>query len=136
MKLSERQFRRLRAHRGLEELKRAVQGSKYRSQATVVDGLRFDSKLEARRYGELRDLQAAGMVAWFIRQPSFDLPGGLRYRADFLVVLPGDLGGTHEVHVEDCKGFETPAFKLKRKLFQEAYPNAELRILTAKEVRR
>lgn len=136
MKLSERQFRRLRSRRGMET-------PKYRNTATVVHGLRFDSKLEARRYGELVDLQADGLIAWFIRQPSFDLAGGIRYRADFLVVWnnlkpysPVVMQPGTAVSVEDCKGVETPAFKLKRKLFLEAYPLAELRILTAKDVRR
>ena len=123
MKLSERQFRQL------TQRERCQGGRKYRNDPTLVDGLRFASKLEARRYGELRDLQAAGVVAWFIRQPSFDLPGGVRYRADFLVVW------SDHVTVEDCKGMETPVFKLKRRLFEDSYPKASLRLITRKDVR-
>lgn len=92
--------------------------SKYRAIPTLVDGIRFASKAEAARYSELKLLQQAGQVRWFIRQPSFDLPAGLRYVADFLVVWED---GT--VAVEDVKGMETDVFKMKRKLFEEAYQN-------------
>lgn len=96
--------------------------SKYRNIPTVVDGLRFASKAEARRYQELCLLQravavyTANSVRWFIRQPSFDLPGGVRYIADFLVIW--DDG---HITVEDVKGVETAVFKIKKKLFEEKY---------------
>ena len=96
--------------------------NKYRNIPTVVDGLRFASKAEARRYQELCLLQravavyTANSVRWFIRQPSFDLPGGVRYIADFLVIW--DDG---RITVEDVKGVETQVFKIKKKLFEEKY---------------
>jgi len=103
--------------------------SKYRNIPTVVDGLRFASKAESRRYQELCLLQrareanergvavyTANSVRWFIRQPSFDLPGGVRYIADFLVIW--DDG---HVTCEDVKGVETAVFKIKKKLFEEKY---------------
>jgi hypothetical protein len=96
--------------------------SKYRNIPTVIDGLRFASKAEARRYQELCLLQravavyTANSVRWFIRQPSFDLPGGIRYIADFLVIW--DDG---RITVEDVKGVETQVFKIKKKLFEEKY---------------
>jgi hypothetical protein len=96
--------------------------NKYRNIPTVVDGLRFASKAEARRYQELCLLQravavyTANSVRWFLRQPSFDLPGGVRYIADFLVIW--DDG---RITVEDVKGVETQVFKIKKKLFEEKY---------------
>lgn len=92
--------------------------SKYRAIPTLVDGIRFASKAEAARYSELKLLQQAGQVQWFIRQPSFDLPAGLRYVADFLVRWADG-----SVSVEDVKGMETEVFKMKRKLFEQQYQN-------------
>lgn len=111
--------------------------AKYRNTPTVVDGRRFDSKLEAKRYGELKALQAAGAVSWFIRQAPFRLSGGIIYRADFLVVwrhaqtmrsvevqkVPCffDSLGPDFVTVEDCKGVMTRVSQMKIKQVQEIY---------------
>ena len=102
---------------------RPPKGNKYRNQKTVVDGITFDSKAEARRYCELKNLKAYGKIAWFSRQPSFLLPGGIRYRPDFIVRAGG------QIWVEDVKGMETKEFKLKRKLWEETYPGLPLRII-------
>ena len=59
--------------------------SKYRAQKTTVDGIAFDSKAEAARYQQLKQDKRAGKIRWFTRQPSFILPGGHRYRPDFMV---------------------------------------------------
>lgn len=46
---------------GEKSLKRTIlKGAKYRNQPTVVEGHRFDSKKEARRYQELRYLEQKG----------------------------------------------------------------------------
>lgn len=91
---------------------------KYKNVRTEVDGLRFDSRKEASRYAHLKMLRAAGEVLWFIRQPTFDLPGGIRYRADFLVVLAD--GG---VRVEDVKskGTRTQVYINKAKQVKALY---------------
>ena len=104
--------------------------SKYRNVPTVIDGLRFSSKAEAKRYSELKLLQASGQVRWFIRQPRFDLPDGITYVADFLVVWAADELSFEpgQVTVEDVKGVETDVFKLKRKLFEAKF--GELTLIT------
>lgn len=99
-------------------------GSKYHNVKTVVDGITFDSKAESRRWDELKLLQKAGLIQGFARQPSFLLPGGIRYRPDFIVC---DARGT--IYVEDVKGVITQAFALKRKLWAATYPWMELRII-------
>ena len=86
--------------------------SKYRAQKTTVDGIAFDSKAEAARYQQLKQDKRAGKIRWFTRQPSFILPGGHRYRPDFMVC---DNAGA--MWVEDVKGFETEGFRLKRDLW-------------------
>ncbi len=55
---------------------------------------------------------------WFLRQPTFHLPGGVRYVADFLVVWR--TYGTRVV-AEDCKGMKTPVYKMKKRQVEEIY---------------
>jgi hypothetical protein len=100
--------------------------SKYHSTPTEVNGIRFDSKREANRWAELRLLERAGKIEKLKRQVKYLLiPSQYRdgkciereasYIADFVYVKDGHLV------VEDCKGFRTPEYKLKRKLMLERY---------------
>lgn len=97
---------------------------KYHNTPTEIDGIRFDSKAEAGRYLTLKALKASGNILWFSRQPSFLLPGGVRYMPDFLVC---DAAGL--IWAEDVKGVETEAFKIKKKLWEDAFPGLELRVI-------
>lgn len=105
--------------------------SKYRNKRTRVDGISFDSKAEANRYGELKTLRAAGEVQWFIRQPRFLLHEGFEkdgeaykpiyYVADFLICWADG-----NVTVEDVKGMKTRTYLDKRKLFEKRYPTLKI----------
>ena len=105
--------------------------SKYRNRRTKVDGITFDSKAEANRYVELKTLQAAGQVRWFIRQPRFLLQEGfekdgqtfspIEYVADFLVCWRDG-----SITVEDVKGMRTRGYLDKRKLFERRYPTLRI----------
>lgn len=101
-----------------------IRPPKYHNTPTEIDGIRFDSKAEAGRYLTLKALKASGNILWFSRQPSFLLPGGVRYMPDFLVC---DAAGL--IWVEDVKGVETEAFKIKKKLWKDAFPGLELRVI-------
>ena len=59
---------------------------KYGNHKVTVDGKRFDSVHEAEVYGELMLRRRAGELRLVLRQVSFDLPGGIRYIADFVTV--------------------------------------------------
>ena len=59
---------------------------KYGNTPVTVDGKRFDSKHEAEVYGELMLRRRAGELRLVLRQVSFDLPGNIRYVADFVTV--------------------------------------------------
>lgn len=108
-----------------------AKSSKYHAQPTIVDGIRFASKAEARRYGELRLLEKAGHIEDLAIQPKFPLHArsstaqvgeaikalaGTRdtcvgvYRGDF-AYLDCRRGRV----VEDVKGMDTPLSKWKRK---------------------
>ena len=90
---------------------------KYHASPTAVDGLRFDSKAEAGRYADLKLLQQAGEVVFFLRQVPFDLPGGVKYKADFMIFWADG-----SVTVEDVKGYDTPQSRLKRRQVEALYP--------------
>lgn len=87
--------------------------AKYGAEPTFVDGIRFPSKAEAARYEVLKRAKELGEIRWFCRQAVFDLPGGIKYLADFVIVHNDDT-----VTVEDVKGFKTPEYLMKRKQVQ------------------
>ncbi|MDO5016552.1 MAG: DUF1064 domain-containing protein [Eubacteriales bacterium] len=98
------------------------QRSKYGNVKTTVDGIRFDSRAEARRYEELKLLYKSGQISGFMRQVSIPLHVD-RYIADFLVV---ELDGTF--WLEDVKGYETDTFKKKKKEIEKLYPWLDFRV--------
>lgn len=97
---------------------KALPARKYHNQPTVVDGIRFDSKREARYYEELKLRRAAGEVTYWLRQVPLHMPGGTRYVVDFLVFFSD---GRAPAYV-DVKGRETQVFRLKRREIQHHYP--------------
>lgn len=60
--------------------------SKYGNRRVEVDGIKFDSQHEATIYQELMLRVRAGELKAVLRQVSFDLPGGIRYVADFVTI--------------------------------------------------
>jgi hypothetical protein len=90
--------------------------SKYRNVKTVVDGIVFDSKREANRYGllklrqrlkEIRNLRCHVLYTLAVNDVAV-----CKYEADF-VYEEGN--GTV---VEDVKGVRTAVYKLKKKLMK------------------
>ena len=55
--------------------------SKFNAQRVTVDNIRFDSKKEAKRYGELKLLEKAGQIHDLRVQPRFSLDVGTTYAA-------------------------------------------------------
>ena len=98
-------------------------GSKYNAKATEIDGVKFASKKEARRFSELQLLQRAGEIADLELQPRFMLHVNGRlicdYIADFSYIEKG-----RQV-VEDVKGYKGGAawriFRLKQKLMKAVH---------------
>lgn len=98
--------------------------NKFKAKAVVVDGIRFQSTLEAKYYCELKLRQKAGEVLYFLRQIPFHLPGGVKYVADF-----AEFHKDGTVHYVDVKGYLTDTFKIKRKMVEALYP-VEIEIKT------
>lgn len=90
---------------------------KYRNIPTIVGNIKFDSKKEARRYGELLLLVRAGEIKNLILQPPFVLRvDGIKicsYIGDFQYEEKG------QIIVEDVKSGGTralPVYRIKKKL--------------------
>ncbi len=94
--------------------------NKFGAKVTTVDGIKFHSIGEARRYETLKFWLRVGAISKLEFQPAYIcLVGGIKigkYVADFRYL--NDLG---EVIVEDFKGFDTPLSKWKRKHVEAQY---------------
>ena len=90
--------------------------NKYKAKRTIVDGISFASKAEARRYTQLLLLQRAGAIEDLELQPRLLLVvakikigtyvGDFRYRD----MVTGDM------ILEDVKGVLTPVYRIKKRL--------------------
>lgn len=80
------QRRRQRAPEQPEMRPQEPQKSKYHNRRVEMGGMKFDSRHEAQTYAELQMRVMAGELKTILRQVSFDLPGGIRYIADFVTV--------------------------------------------------
>lgn len=112
---------------------------KYGAKPKTVDGIRFASQKEARRYQELRLLEKAGEIVQLRCQVPMLLSVGRafvggqaalgKYVADFVYGVPcgtyrGEMGETLTKHtqvVEDVKGFKTPLYRWKKKHVEAQY---------------
>jgi len=90
--------------------------NKYGARKTIVDGITFDSKKEARRYSELKLLEKCGKIEDLELHPRFDFViNGVKcgfYKADFRYIENG-----FEI-IEDVKGMRTPVYRIKKKLMK------------------
>lgn len=101
----------------------------------LPDGTHFDSAKEAEYYLYLKYLKRIGQVVDFELQPKYLLQDTLRkngvthkkitYTADFKVFYPNG-----QIQIIDVKGFVTKDFKIKRKLFEQRYPELSLTLIT------
>lgn len=105
--------------------------NKMRNEPTVVDGFRFASKKEARRWGELQLLERAGEIRDLTRQHRLPIEvNGTKVTTAILDFryLEGEY-----IVLEDCKGRtndtspNTQLWKLKFALIKALY-NKEVRI--------
>ncbi len=95
---------------------------KYRNCPTFVDGMKFDSKKEAQRYGTLKQLERLGEIRDLRCQVPFQLVVN-----SFVVgkiILDFTYVGPHGIVYEDVKGgtaTQTPVFRWKARHFQAQY---------------
>lgn len=107
------------------------QRSKYGNKKVVIDGEKFDSLREYRRYNQLLLLVKSKQITELERQVVFvlqekfkDFRGNLHrpitYIADFVY---RDKKYNGNLVVEDSKGMRTDVFKIKKKLLIKKYPH-------------
>lgn len=107
--------------------------NKFNARKTVIDNITFDSKKEAKRYGELLLLVREGTITDLSVHPKFVLQEGFKwhgkkirpvtYEADFMYQEDG------QTVVEDVKGVQTQLFRVKAKMFKRKYPELDFRII-------
>lgn len=125
--------------------------ARIRAKTKEIDGIKFDSQKEARRYQELKLLEKAGEIRNLQCHPKYPLeidgrpirirsdryPNGrtTSYTADFgydeksgvAFGIEGVVQAWEPV-VEDVKGFDTPASRLRRAVWEAIY-GMEIRII-------
>ena len=109
--------------------------NKYHAEAFVdADGVRWHSRQEHERWGELVTLCWAGRISdlrrqvSYLLQPAFRDNTGRRVRA-ITLVADFEYREANKTIVEEWKGFETAVWKMKRKMFAQRYPETELRVM-------
>lgn len=95
--------------------------SKYRNQPTEVDGIRFASKKEARRYSDLKLLERAKEIENLVLQPRYPLTVAGMHVATYVGDYQYDEVKSGRRVTEDVKGVKTDVFRIKAKLFQALY---------------
>lgn len=115
-------------------LKSSGKGNKYRNRRIVVNGVKFDSTLEYRRYRYLSLLEKSGAITGLKRQVKYVLipkkegRRAVKYVADFEYIEDG------KKVVEDCKSeaTKTQAYRIKKKLMSEIH-GIEIREITRED---
>jgi len=99
--------------------------SKYRNIKTEIDGIKFDSKKEGKRYKELLILEQAKVIQDLRLQVPYQLIQPMKingqhqrailYIADFVYKQDGK-----EI-IEDVKGMRTDVYRIKRRLMKQVH---------------
>jgi hypothetical protein len=95
--------------------------SKYHNRTVYLNGKKFDSVKEAKRYRDLTLLESAGEIRDLQTQVKFELipkqdgERACNYIADF-TYYEKNRNGEWLYVVEDCKGMRVEPYKIKRKL--------------------
>jgi len=89
----------------------------------VVDGISFHSKREARRYRDLLLLIEAGEIQreGFQLQPRFPCTVNGQLVCTYVADFAYKIADQDDVTIEDCKGYKTDLYKLKKKLVEAVY---------------
>ena len=96
--------------------------NKYHNKKVIVDDIKFDSKKEANRYIELKQLEQEGMISNLERQVKIEIQPRFSYNGKIIrpIYYIADFAykdaKTGMTIYEDTKGFKTDIYKLKYKL--------------------
>lgn len=89
--------------------------SKYNAVPVVIDGIRFASTLEGRRYSQLKILEKAGKIWGLCLQVKFPLMVGFDKIGDYVADFVYQCNERECTIIEDAKGKPTAMFRWKAK---------------------
>lgn len=97
--------------------------SKYHAQRVDAEDGKFDSKLEFRRWRELKLLERAGVITELRRQVRIPLIPQSKYGREIAYVADFSYREDGKVVIEDTKSeaTKTPLYRLKKRLVAEKY---------------
>lgn len=95
--------------------------NKYHAIPTLVDGIRFDSKKEAKRYQELKLLEKAHEIRELKLQVPFVLIEKSKYGREVTYIADFTYYEGDKFIVEDVKGVKTSTYRVKKRLVAEKY---------------
>lgn len=97
--------------------------NKYHATKTVIDGITFDSKKEAKRYQDLKLLERAGCIHNLQRQVPFVLIPKSQYGRERKYIADFTYFENDTLVVEDVKSkaSKTPVYELKKRMLAERY---------------
>lgn len=87
----------------------------------------YASKLEAAYAVELATRKQLGEIVDWLEQVPVKLPGNTRYICDFMLIMADG-----SVRFVECKGMETPVWRLKLRLLEESRPEVFARLEVVK----
>lgn len=107
--------------------------NKYGNKKVEVDGIKFDSKAEAKMYRQLKELELSNDIEDLIIHPKYELFPKLKlrdgttqraisYSADFQFYD----NRQKRLRVVDCKGWKTQMYALRKKLFNYVFADSGL----------
>lgn len=95
--------------------------SKYKAVRTEIDGIKFASKHEAKRYQELKLMLQAKAIQDLNLQVAFPLIKKSEYGREIKYIADFTYYDNGHLVVEDAKGFKTDVYKLKKRMMAELY---------------
>lgn len=98
-----------------------VPARKFRNVPTEIDGVRFASKREAKRYCDLKLLERAGEIKALRLQPRYPLTVNSLHVATYVGDFEYVESKSGRIVTEDAKGVKTRDFVNKAKLFHALY---------------
>lgn len=112
--------------RDLNALQSKPRKRKFQNIPCEIDGIKFDSRAEARRYNELKLLQREGSICKLELQPKFPLAINGQLICTYIADFSYELRGYRFIEDVKSKATKTPQYRIKMKL---------LKALTGIEVR-
>ncbi len=116
MRLTEEDYAKMMLQKGKESAPPPPRPSKYGSVMENCQGIKFQSKKEARVYRELCCRVHAGEIKFFLMQVPFRLQGGYIHRLDFMLIKTDG-----SIEYVEVKGRDLPMGKMKRKMVEAEY---------------